>query len=149
MSQYKKCLAGVLLLLGFAVAGCSTTKTSMSNAVGFVANLDGNAEVPPSTAAGTGTIEATFNKDTSVLTWKVTYSNLNGPVTAAHLHGPADAKSNAGVVVPFTGDLLSPIEGKATLTPAQAADLLAGKWYVNLHTKTHPAGAIRAQLVPR
>lgn len=147
MTRYKNYLTGALLLLVTAVVGCTTA--SMSNTVGFVANLDGSAEVPPSAAAGTGTIEASFNKDTSVLTWKVTYSNLNGPVTAAHLHGPADAKSNAGVVVPFTGDLLSPIEGKATLTPAQAADLLAGKWYVNLHTKANPAGAIRAQLVPR
>jgi hypothetical protein len=142
-------MMGALLLGAVAMAGCSTMHKSMSNTVGFMANLDGSAEVPPSNAPGTGTIEAAFNKDTNVLTWKITYSNLNGPLTGAHFHGPADAKSNAGIVVPLTGDLLSPLEGKATLTPAQAADLLAGKWYINLHTKTHPAGAIRAQLVPR
>ena len=148
MALNKTTFIGLLLAAAVAlVAGCSSMYPS--NTVSFLANLDGSNEVPPSAAAGTGTIEATFSKDTNVLTWKVTFSNLNGPVTGAHFHGPADAKSNAGVVVPFTGDLLSPIEGKATLTPAQAADLLAGKWYVNLHTKANPAGAIRAQLLPR
>jgi hypothetical protein len=52
---------------------------------------------------------------------------------------------NAGVVVPMTGSLTSPIRGKATLTAAQAADLMAGKWYVNLHTAANPNGEIRGQ----
>jgi len=35
------------------------------------------------------------------------------------------------------------------LTPAQAADLLAGRWYVNIHTARYPGGEIRAQVTPR
>ena len=43
----------------------------------------------------------------------------------------------------------SPITGTATLTPAQAADLAAGKWYVNLHTAANPGGEIRGQVPMR
>jgi len=34
------------------------------------------------------------------------------------------------------------------VTPEQLADLLAGKWYVNLHTANFPAGEVRGQVTP-
>ena len=55
------------------------------------------------------------------------------------------AGTNAGVVQGFSGSMDSPIKGSATLTAAQAADLLAGKWYVNLHTAANKGGEIRGQ----
>jgi hypothetical protein len=38
--------------------------------------------------------------------------------------------------------------GQVTLTDAQAAELMAGLWYVNLHTARYPGGEIRGQLEP-
>jgi hypothetical protein len=73
---------------------------------------------------------------------------LSGPASAAHFHGPAAPGQNAGVIVPFPNPE-SPIRGEATLTEAQAADLLAGRWYVNVHSRAHPGGEIRAQVVAR
>ncbi len=84
---------------------------------------------------------------TKTLTWTVTYSGLSGPVTAGHVHGPAAPGANAGVLVPFSGDLASPIKGSATLTDAQISDLEAGKLYVNLHTADNKPGEIRGQLM--
>ena len=81
-----------------------------------------------------------------MLRWKLTYSGLSGPATGAHFHGPAMPGSNAGVVVPFTS-ATSPIEGQATLTPAQLADLMDGKWYANVHTASNPGGEIRGQVM--
>ncbi len=80
------------------------------------------------------------------ITWTVTYSGLSGPAKAAHFHGPAPAGKAAGVVVPITGDLSSPITGRAALNDGQIGDLRAGQWYVNIHTEKVPGGEIRGQV---
>jgi len=120
-----------------------------SNTSAMTTRLSGASEVPPVTSSASGTVEANLNKRTSELSWTVTYSGLSGPATGAHFHGPAMAGANAGVVMPITGSLTSPIRGVASLTAAQAADLMAGKWYVNLHTAANPNGEIRGQLPAR
>jgi hypothetical protein len=111
----------------------------------FMAMLSGAEEVPPTTSAGTGTANVTWNSDTKELSWTIEFSGLSGPATAAHFHGPADPGANAGPVVTID-DLESPSEGKATLTDEQAADLAAGKWYINVHTAASPDGEIRGQV---
>ena len=63
----------------------------------------------------------------------------------AHFHGPAEPGKNAGVAVPIT-PATSGSEGSATLTDAQTADLLAGKYYVNVHTEANKGGEIRGQV---
>ena len=102
---------------------------------------------PGVTSAGKGSATASLDTATKTLTWTVDYSGLSGSTTAAHIHGPADPGANAGIVVPFTGNLASPINGSATLTDAQIAQLEAGKWYVNIHTEANRGGEIRGQLV--
>jgi hypothetical protein len=137
----------LLAAAALALAGCGGMMTSAkpSNTVAFKGSLSGANEVPPKQTAGTGTFEVTLNKDNYQLHYHVVYSGLSGPATAAHFHGPAAAGSNAGVVLPFKG-YTSPIDGDATLTPAQAADLLAGLWYINVHTAANPGGEIRGQV---
>lgn len=136
-----------LLAGSVAFAGCSMAPTASSTAgmTSLGATLTSAAEVPPNGSAGTGRVEATFDKSTNVLRWTMNYSGLTGPASAAHFHGPAAPGANAGVVVPFTS-ATSPTEGQATLTPAQVADLMAGKWYVNVHTAANPGGEIRGQV---
>jgi|SRR5215469_4484177 len=126
------------LLAIFAICGAAQAEQMK-----FAANL---AAGPGVSSSGKGTATATLDTATKTLTWDVEYSGLSGPVTAAHLHGPADAGKDAGVVVPFTGSLASPIKGSATLTDAQISQLEAGKWYVNLHTAANKGGEIRGQL---
>jgi hypothetical protein len=111
------------------------------------ATLDGKSETPPNTSAGTGTADIDYDAATKKLTWKLTYSGLSGPATAAHFHGPAEPGKNAGVAVAIPNATSSPVEGSATLTDAQAADLAAGKYYVNVHTAANPGGEIRGQVM--
>ena len=123
--------------------GKSTSASTSASAM--MTSLSGASEVPPVTSNAIGTVELNLNKQTNELSWTVTYTGLSGLATGAHFHGPAMAGENAGVVMPMTGSLTSPIRGVASLTTAQAADLMAGKWYVNLHTAANPNGEIRGQ----
>lgn len=112
----------------------------------MTAELSGAAEVPANDSPGTGTLEATYDTETMLFTWTVTYEGLTGDATAAHFHGPAEADANAGPVIPIEGDLASPIEGSATLTEEQATQLQDGLWYFNVHTAEYPDGEIRGQV---
>lgn len=144
MISTRNFLGGTLLAATLAVAGCGMMPMSkMSSATN---QLSGAQEVPPQPGGGSGTVVTSLDRETRMLRWSVTYSGLSGPVLAGHFHGPASAGANAGVVVPFTGSMASPIQGSAMLTEAQMADLVAGKWYANLHTAAAPGGEIRGQV---
>lgn len=134
-------IAGVALMASFALTAPAGAEVITYNIKLISAN-----EVPPNDSTGSGTAVVTFDTATKKLTWQGTYTGLTGPETAAHFHGPADPGKNASVVIPFTAKN-SPFEGSADLTDAQAADLQAGKWYMNVHTDAHKGGEIRAQLV--
>ena len=146
-------LAAITLAAAAAVvtiSGCGMMKGgSSSNMVALSTQMRAANEVPPNSSTGNGSVDAVLNKDTNQLRWKVNYSGLSGPATAAHFHGPAAAGGNAGVVLPWPGPVTSPMEGSATLTPAQAADLMAGKWYANIHTAANPGGELRGQMMVR
>ena len=136
-------MSRMLALLGAATL--LTAVAAHAETITFKASLSGGAEVPPKTTDGKGTTTATLDTATKVLIYSEDYTGLTGPATAAHFHGPAEAGANAPVVVPFAS-AASPIQGTATLTDAQMADLMAGKWYANVHTAANPAGEIRGQM---
>ena len=129
------------LAAGFAIAS-----TASAEVVTYNVNLVSSAEVPPNDSAAKGTATVTFDTATKKLTWQGTYTGLSGPATAGHFHGPAEVGKNASVVVPISAGS-SPFQGSADLTDAQAADLLAGHWYLNVHTDAHKGGEIRGQVV--
>ena len=136
----------LLIVASLSLASCAMMMPG--NTVKLGGKLSGANQVPAVVSDGSGTAEVTLNKDTNLLTWKITYSGLSGPARAAHFHGPATTAQSVGVILGFTGSVESPIQGTATVTPAQAADILAGKWYANVHTAKNPGGEIRAQIVP-
>ena len=123
-----------------ALASPSTAAT-----INLKATLSGKAEVPPNTSPASGAVTATYDDATKKLTWKGSYKDLSGPASAAHFHGPAAAGKNAGVAIPITPNGPE-FEGSATLTDAQAKELLAGEWYVNVHTAANKGGELRGQL---
>jgi hypothetical protein len=99
--------------------------------------------------SGTGSASITFDDETNLLSWNISWSGLSAPVTAAHFHGPALPDENAGVTVGFD-HTINPNVGSATLDAVQAAELLNELWYINVHSSNFPAGEIRGQvtLVP-
>src|ERR1700726_880318 len=77
----------------------------------FKATLDGKSEVPATTSTGTGTADIDYDAATKKLSWKLTYTGLSGPATAAHFHGPAEAGKKAGVAAASPNARSSPAEG--------------------------------------
>ena len=139
----------MIRLLGTSLAILITAAAPSAWAAGettsYAAKLTAGSEVPPASSKGTGEITATYNRATKQLSWKGSYSDLTGPVTAAHFHGPAKAGENAGVLVPVEAKS-SPFTGEATLDDTKASDLEAGKLYFNIHTAANPKGEIRGQV---
>jgi hypothetical protein len=133
-------------LLAATAICCLLAAPAFAEKINMTATLEGAQEVPPVQSPGKGTAQVTFDTETKMLEWTVEYSGLTEAPSAGHFHGPADKGANAGVAVPFEGPIASPIKGSATLTDAQAADLQAGKYYINLHTPAHKDGEIRGQV---
>jgi hypothetical protein len=144
MSRLTIMRSGVVALA--LAAGFAMAAPAFADVTTYKVNLVSSAEVPPNDSAGTGAVTVTYYSGTKKLTWQGTYSGLTGPTTAGHFHGPAEPGKNAGVVIPLMVGS-SPFQGTADLTDAQASDLLAGRWYVNIHTDAHKGGEIRGQVV--
>lgn len=116
----------------------------------FVANLSPRNEVPDTiTANSSGT--TSFALLGNVLSWKVDVANIDS-VTAGHIHA-GEAGVAGGVMVPFnvtatgqgfTGTIA---EGSATVVDSVITRLHNGTAYVNIHTRKHPGGEIRGQVV--
>lgn len=113
------------------------------------ATLNGAQETPPNSTTGSGTLSGTYDPSSYQVTYTVTWTGITGAPAGMHLHGPALAGQSAAVVVGITGFAAATygsISGTAVITQSQGTDLLAGKYYVNIHTVANPAGEIRGQI---
>ena len=139
----------VLLALATGVVG--------SQVRNYVAPLSGGEEVPPNESAGRGSAIFQLNPDGAQLSYRLIASNINN-VHMAHIHMPAPAGSNAGVVVwLFPSTAVGPgplgsgrhdgVLATGTITAANFVGSLAGQpmsvlvaaieagtAYVNVHT---------------
>jgi len=93
---------------------------------------------------GLGMATMTYDDVTGQLSWTIVWDGLLTPAVVAHFHGPATPNQNAGVQIAI--DPVSPSVNSAIISDQQAADLLAGLWYINIHTATFPGGEIRGQI---
>jgi len=135
------CLAGVAALTG----------SSQAEPVSFTVTLEGAQQVPPVETTGIGTANLSYDPGRQLITWSLTYDGLSGPAMMAHIHGPAAEGRNGPPVIWLSeksATVPNPIEGQATLTAEQAQQLMAGEWYINVHTRANPNGEIRGQVIP-
>ena len=93
-----------------------------------------------------GQLDALYDSNTRLLRWKTSWSALSGPITAVQFHGPAEYGQTGPVTMVWPAPFGPTYEGRATLTPQQAVDLLDGRWYVNVFTAPYPSGELRGQL---
>jgi hypothetical protein len=135
-----------------ALTSCkSTSEVEQDNIYVGTITMSGAQETPAVTTAASGTIDANYNRLTKTLSYKVSWSGLSGNVTNMHIHGTGEVGVMAGVIQTFSGWPAAPagtysssilIDG----TKFTEADLLAKRYYINIHTALNPAGEIRGQL---
>jgi len=99
-----------LILFSFALAvvtlACGgdkgTTPPPVPKTITFEGDLAGTKENPPNTTTqGQGHFKIILDTSTNVLTWDVTVSGLLANISNGHIHGPAGAGANAGVILNF------------------------------------------------
>ena len=141
-------MAGVLLSPSFLFSSCTKEDDDvpMADVVQFEeVVLNGSKEVPANNSEATGTFAGTYDKNTNILSYTVTYEGIDP--TAMHFH-LGEIRVSGGVEVPIgEAPYSSPVSGDTPpLTQTQEDDLLAGRWYVNIHSSQFPAGEIRGQV---
>jgi len=159
------------------IASCLATATATAEIIPFALSPAGTSpatglspanEVPPVTTASEGSGDEilsgiNFDTETRELSFAVGYgssalfTDLTGPATAAHIHGPASVTESAGPIhdIVAAGQHLAAgdparggvILGSVLLDETQAQALLDGLYYINIHTAQNPAGEIRGQLI--
>jgi hypothetical protein len=113
--------------------------------VALTATLNGASEKPnPTPSTATGTFAGELNTTTRVLSYTVTYQGFTP--TMGHLHKITKADGTGGVDVAFKS-VTSPITGTtAALAQSKVDSMLAGFYYVNLHSAAYPGGEIRGDI---
>lgn len=142
-------LASLMLGLALGVAGAGAAQGQVTT-IRVTASLSSAQEVPTPTgdvggAAGTFTATVTRSATGAVLAWRLTFSGLTGPASAAHVH-IAPAGQAGGVAVPLCTQCQSPVTGTANIDTTVLNALQTGGAYANVHTPTNAPGEIRGQI---
>jgi CHRD domain len=164
-------VVAVVAVLGVVGAAVATGGRSIHE------KLTGYQEQPLAlSTTGSGKFDASFSRFGDKFTYKLSYRDLEAPVTQAHIHfgaenqvggisvflctnlgnGPAGTQACPPAPATITGtvtpaDVIGPA-GQG-IGPGEFDELMdalqAGVTYVNVHSTKYPGGEIRAQIDPR
>jgi len=96
---------------------------------------------------GTGTISGSYDDVSNLLSYSIDWADLTSSVTNMHFHLGAPGVPG-GVELGIPGPWSSPEIGTdIALSASQETNLLAGNWYVNVHTANFGGGEIRGQVL--
>jgi hypothetical protein len=171
MKLHKRHAIPVVVMLAALAAGSYAIAGAGSNS--FDEALDSYQEPPSISSVGTGTFTAQLAAGLPAISYRLSYSGLEGNVLQSHIHLGQTAV-NGGISVFLCTNLgngppgtqacpPSPATVTGTITPANVigpagqgiaagefAELVramrAGVTYVNVHSDKFPGGEIRAQL---
>jgi hypothetical protein len=128
---------------GGAIRGQLTGTSTAS--FGWIVAVDLKGTTEPN---ATGTAVVRIRKDAAQVCYRLHAANVTLPTVAAHIHrGAADV--SGPVVVPFVAPGADGNSSGCTAAASTLIDEIIGNpagFYVNVHTKEHPGGAIRSQL---
>jgi hypothetical protein len=145
----RKLACAVAALVAASVTATAFAAVQKDETYKLSGRLSARQEVPapkgvPAAAKGTFTGTLKGNK----LTFKLTFSGLSGPASAAHIHLGKPGKPGA-VLVPLCGPCRSGVSKTMTVSKKAHDAIERNGTYVNVHTAKNAAGEIRGQVKSR
>lgn len=132
------------ILAAFVWAGASHAAV-----LNWSAALAPGNEVPPVVgSSATGSATGTVDTVSRLLSWDIAFSGFDTPVVALHFHlAPPGVPGPVALGISAISGTASPSVGSSVISETDLADLLAGNWYINVHSEAHPPGEIRGQVI--
>jgi CHRD domain len=131
--------AGALIAGSALAAGGGTPQTK-------TVHMTGSQEVPKGSPTGSGTFRFQLIPSVGQVCFSLTWSKIDTPV-ASHIHKGAKGEAGSIIIALFA---TSPVGHSgcrnASKSLIKAIQKKPSAYYVNVHTKKYPGGAIRAQL---
>lgn len=138
-------LLAAALTAGLTVAAQAQNPEMSQNRLS--AQLSGAAEIPKAgSPEGSGTFNLTLKPEQEQICYELRVTNVESP-TAAHIH-----QGEAGKAGPPVVTLKAPTDGQVKDCTQVSKDVIADLranpdgYYVNVHNKEFPGGAVRGQL---
>jgi hypothetical protein len=144
----------LIAILTFAACKKDKKEEPVDHTKKTAVTLSGAQEVPANTSTGTGTAQITFDPTAKTIAYNMTWQlgSSTATTTNMHFHGAedgSDIKSSpvtVGITGFSTGNSGLIIGTTRVLTDAEVNQLLAGKWYLNVHSSTIPLGELRGNI---
>ncbi|MEA2451682.1 MAG: hypothetical protein QOG04_392 [Actinomycetota bacterium] len=130
------------LVLGAMQVGLSAHEVALKT------GLKGDREVPgPGDEDGSGRAKITVDDEEGKICYRVTFEKI-GRAQMAHIHKGRKGKAGDVIVTLWDSSEGSPARGCVDVEPAVAERIqnYPRRFYVNLHTKAYPDGAMRGNL---
>jgi CHRD domain len=142
----KMVLNALALATGVLIVGGSTVAASGATVKTFTVHMTGSQEVPKGSPTGAGVFRYQLVTKSGLLCFSLTWSKIDSP-TAAHIHKAPKGKAG-NIVISLFGT--PPVKHSGCRHASKSLLASIGKdpgaYYVNVHTKKYPGGAIRGQL---
>jgi len=141
-------LAGAAVLMAAVPGSANAQSAHLANKMQITTNVSGMNEVPHGDMHGSGRATVTLHPMAGKVCFSMSIKGVMGIPFAAHIH-----KGNVGVAGPVVIPLVPPGKNgrsvgctKAKMMLIRAIMQSPRSYYVNIHTKEYPGGALRGQL---
>ncbi|MGQ8337760.1 CHRD domain-containing protein [Sunxiuqinia sp. A32] len=135
-----------ILFVGFLISCSEDESDDMETASKITYSGEFVKSAETVTTSAMGTVNATFDPTTLVLSYAVTWSGLGSEVANMHFHNAGPVLSG---ITGFSTAVSGTVSGNTTLTSEEANDLASGNIYVQIHTANYPGGEILATLTKK
>lgn len=144
----KALFACVAVFTLFLFTGCEKYDEPVSLIKKVTVQLSGARVVPANTSTGTGSAEISYDPTMKMITYKIVWQlGATAATTTKIPFHTSETGSDMIMITGFTTGSSGTLNGMTVaLTDSQIAQLLAGKWYIQIHSSTLPGGELRGNI---